>query len=194
MNLTSQSLLERLRQADPSATDWQRLTDIYEPLVRAWLARTPGLANEIDDLAQEVLIVLLKELPRFDRQRDGSFRAWLRQVTVNHIRTWRRARQRLPVVGLDPVDGYLARLEDSTSDPAREWDREHDQFVFDRLLTAVRPDFEPKTWEAFRLTAIEGQSVAAVAAKTGLSDNAVMLAKSRILKRLRDEAAGLLDS
>ena len=86
MNPTSLSLLDRLKVARPEASDWNRLQGIYLPLIERWLGRVPGLGDESADLAQEVLVVVFREVPRFDRQREGSFRAWLRQVTVNKIR------------------------------------------------------------------------------------------------------------
>lgn len=162
-------------------------------MIRAWLLQTPGLAADCDDLAQEVLIVVARELPNFRRQRDGSFRTWLRRVAVNRVRSWRQARARGPTTNLDPTDQLLAQLDDPSSKLSAEWDREHDRFVFDKLLAVVRPGCEPATWQAFQLFAIEGRSAAETAAQTGLTENAVMLAKSRILKRLRLEAAGLID-
>jgi DNA-directed RNA polymerase specialized sigma24 family protein len=82
MTQTSVTLLDRLKMAGPEASDWSRLQGIYQPLIRRWLARVPGLGAEAENLAQEVFVVLIRELPRFERQRKGSFRAWLRQVTV----------------------------------------------------------------------------------------------------------------
>jgi RNA polymerase sigma-70 factor, ECF subfamily len=91
MTRTSVSLLDRLKLARPDASDWNRLQDIYLPLISRWLGRVPGLGVEADDVAQEVFVVVIRELPRFERQREGSFRAWLRQVTVNKTRTHRKA-------------------------------------------------------------------------------------------------------
>ena len=192
MDTTSASLLERLRTAGPGAADWRRLHDLYAPLIRAWLVQA-GLAADADDLAQEVLVVLVRELPGFRRQRDGSFRSWLRLVTVNRVRSWRQARARHPVAGLDPTDQFLRQLADPASELSGQWDHEHDRHVFQQLLAAVRPGCEPSTWRAFCLFALEGRSAAETAAETGLTENAVMLAKSRLLRRLRQEAAGLID-
>ena len=193
MNTTSTSLLERLRHPAPADTDWRRLHDLYRPLIRAWLARIPGLTREIDDLTQDVFVVVVRELPEFHRQRHGSFRAWLRQVTVNRVRAWRRTDRSVAPDDLRGADGYLSQLEDPASPLAQQWDREHDRRVFDRLLAAVRPDFTPPTWEAFRLFALGEGTATEVAEQTGLSVNAVIVAKSRVLKRLREEAAGLID-
>lgn len=190
MTPTSFSLLDRLKSARPEASDWNRLQAVYEPLIRRWLRRVPGLGAEADDLAQEVFVILVRQIPRFDRRREGSFRAWLRQVTVNRVRTYRR--QRRPAVGLGPADGFLDRLADPDDDLAREWDREHDKHVTQKLLAVVRPDFNPVTWQAFRRFALDGLPAAEVAEALGMTENAVIRSKSRILKRLRDEAGELL--
>jgi RNA polymerase sigma-70 factor (ECF subfamily) len=189
---TSLSLLDRLKSARPDGSDWGRLQEIYRPLVLGWLARVPGLGIEAEDLAQEVLVILVREIPRFDRRREGSFRAWLRQITVNQVRTWRKKRQRRPMVGLDPTDGFLDRLADPSGDLAREWDKEHDRHVTQKLLSAVRSNFSPTTWEAFEKFALEGLPAAVVAVELGISENAVIRSKFRILKRLREEAGELL--
>ena len=39
------------------------------------------------EAVQAVSLVVIRELPRFQRRREGSFRAWLRKVTVNQVRT-----------------------------------------------------------------------------------------------------------
>jgi RNA polymerase sigma-70 factor (ECF subfamily) len=192
MNPTSLSLLDRLKVARPDASDWNRLQGIYLPLIELWLGRVPGLGDESADLAQEVLIVVFRAVPRFDRQREGSFRAWLRQVTVNKIRNYRRKRHRRPAVGLDAADGFLERLSDATGALAREWDRDHDKYVVEKLLAVVQPDFSTTTWEAFQRFGVDGVPAGRAAEELGLSENAVILAKSRVLKRLREEAGDLL--
>jgi RNA polymerase sigma-70 factor (ECF subfamily) len=98
---------------------------------------------------------------------------------------------RRPAVGLDPAAGFLDRLEARNGDLAREWHRDHDHHVFERLRAIVQHDFQPTTWEAFRRFALDGLPAAQVAADLGVSENAVLQAKSRILKRSRDEAGDL---
>src|SRR5262245_8167437 len=122
---TSLSLLERLRQASPDAPDWRRLREIYLPLIRSWLCRVPGVRAEADDLAQEVLVVLVRELPAFKRRRDGAFRAWLRQITLNRVRAWQRGKHRRGRAGGAEIGSLLAQLADPGSDLSRQWDEEH---------------------------------------------------------------------
>ena len=116
----------------------------------------------------------------------------MRLVTVNVLRNYRKRQFRKPVVGTDPCDAFLDGLADPNSELACEWDLDHDRHIFQKLQAIVQPAFAPATWEAFRRFAIEGLSAAQVAAELGLTVNAVTLAKSRILKRLREEAGDLL--
>jgi RNA polymerase sigma-70 factor (ECF subfamily) len=192
VNLTSVSLLDRLKVARPEAIDWERLQGIYLPLVQRWLRRVPGLGNDADDLAQEVFVVVIRELPRFERRREGSFRAWLRTITANKARNYCKQRDRRPTIGMDQAEGFLEQMADPDSDLAREWDREHDEHVVQKLLAAVKGDFNPTTWEAFRRLALDGHSAARVAEELGMPENAVLLAKSRVVRRLREEAGDLL--
>jgi RNA polymerase sigma-70 factor (ECF subfamily) len=193
METTSVSLLDRLKAKSPSSTDWKRLEEIYLPLIQYWLRRVPGLDGEADDLSQDVFVVVLREIASFERRREGSFRAWLRQVTVNRVRSRRKARQRRPAVGLDPTDDFLNQVADPNSELARQWDREHDRHVVGKLLAIVQPDFQPETWQAFRRFALDGLPASEVARELQVSVNAVLRAKSRILKRLREESADLMD-
>jgi RNA polymerase sigma-70 factor, ECF subfamily len=194
VNLTPVSLLDRLKVAKPDAAEWRRLQDIYQPLIHNWLARVPALGDEANDLAQEVFMVVIRELPRFERLREGSFRTWLRRVTVNRVRTLSKERGRRPVAGqVDGSEGFLSQLEDPASNLAKEWDRQHEEHVFQKVLASIESDVSPSTWEAFRRSAIDGQPAAEVATALGISENAVWIAKFRVLKRLRAEAAGLVE-
>jgi len=191
---TSASLLERLRRR-PDDASWKRLVDLYTPLLRGWLRRHLVPHEDVDDLVQEVMAVLVRELPNFhyDRTR-GSFRGWLRTIMVNRLRYFWRARQSRPLAtGDSDLARKLAELEDPHSTLSQLWDREHDQHVARRLLESIAPEFEAKSWQTFQRLAMDGAKPTAVAAELGISLNAVYLAKYRVLKRLRQEIAGLTD-
>jgi RNA polymerase sigma-70 factor (ECF subfamily) len=194
MNTTSTSLLDRLKHAKPDGSDWRKLQRIYQPLIVDWLARVPGLDDAVQELSTEVLVALSRKLPFFKRERDGSFRVWLRRITVSRVRAfWRAARRGShKTLGEDP-EQLLCKLEDPKSDLARQWDREHDQHVFHQLLAIVQADFAPNTWRAFTRFALDGQPAARVARELRMSVSAVVQAKSRVLKRLRKEAGELID-
>jgi RNA polymerase sigma-70 factor (ECF subfamily) len=190
---TPVSLLERLR-CRPVEADWQRLDQLYRPLIRHWLRRDPTLDQEAEDLVQEVMAVLVRELPRFDRQRTGSFRCWLRTVTLHRLKAFWRSRQARPApLGDGSAASPLAQLEDPSSALSRQWDREHDQHVMYRLLEAIQADFAPSTWQAFHQLTFEGRAPEEVGKNLGLSANAVLIAKCRVLKRLRQEGQEFFD-
>jgi RNA polymerase sigma-70 factor (ECF subfamily) len=87
----------------------------------------------------------------------------------------------------------LEQLEDPNSALSQLWDREHDQHVTRRLLELIEPEFSATTWQAFRRVVLEGAKAAEVAAELGITANAVWIAKSRVLARLREELRGLTD-
>ena len=190
---TSASLLERLRAA-PDEAAWRRLDDLYRPLIRRWLERDPSLGTEAEDVVQEVMSVIVCELPGFQRQRPGSFRRWLRTVTAHRLAAYYRSRQNRPqAMGSLRDECPLTDLADPNSELARQWDEEYDRYVLRRLMELIEPMFEPNTLAAFRRVAYDGVAPAQAAEELGLSLNAVLLAKSRVLSRLRREAEGLID-
>jgi RNA polymerase sigma-70 factor (ECF subfamily) len=191
---TSASLLQRLNDRSDSVA-WQRLVDLYTPLIRSWLCRQGVSAEDADDLTQEVLGIVVREVGRFRHNgRAGAFRTWLRTITVNCLRvSWRSRRHHFPAAGSPDIAAQLNQLEDPASDLSRRWDREHDEFVLQRLLDLIEPDFRPTVWRAFRRQVIDGASAETVAAELGLTVNAVLIAKSRVLSNLRRNAEGLVD-
>ncbi len=190
---TSNSLLARLR-ADPNEEAWRRLDVIYRPLIRSWIVRDPTLQKDADDLVQEVMMVLVREIARFEPQRPGSFRAWLKGIVLHRILAHRRALQgRTRAMGAASDDGPLQQLHDPASDMSRQWDREHDQHVIRQLLDLATATFEPATLQAFHRVVFDGVSPSQVASELGISVNSVWLAKSRLLRWLRQEAAEIID-
>ncbi len=194
MSETSATLLERLNDRSDSVA-WRRLVDLYSPLINAWLRRHGVPAEDAEDLTQEVLEIVVREVSRFRHNgRVGAFRTWLRTITINCLRQSLRSRRfRVQATGSPDITMMLDQLEDPASNLSQRWDREHDQHVLERLLELIEPDFRPATWKAFRRQIIDGASAETVAAELGLTVNAVLIAKSRVLSHLRRNADGLVD-
>jgi RNA polymerase sigma-70 factor (ECF subfamily) len=191
---TSVSLLARLR-LQPDNDSWALFVKLYAPLIRGWLRRYSIKEEDAEDLAQEVMAVVVRELSHFQHnQQRGAFRSWLRTVTVNQLRAlWRSRRGRAEASG----DSDIARMLDQLADPesclSRLWEEQHDQHVARRLMELIEPQFEVKTWQAFRRVAVDGMKAAKVAEELGMSVNAVLIAKCRVVSRLRHELRGLTD-
>ena len=130
MNSTSISLLNRLQQTDESR-NWNRLVELYAPLLLVWLRKYDVQKNDADDLVQEVLMTVSRDLRSFDHNgRPGAFRSWLRTILVHRVRNFWRARGHRPkALGGSDIDQRLRQLEDPTSEMSRIWNREHDRFV-----------------------------------------------------------------
>jgi len=194
MTQTSNTLLEGLQRRS-SETAWQRMVDLYTPLIRGWLKRYALLDQDAEDLVQDVLAIVVRKLPEFRRKPQiGSFRRWLRNITVNCMRDfWRAQRFRPRGTTEEGFGNILDQLEDPESALSKFWDKEHDDHVTRRLLEMIRPRFEAKTWLAFQRVALEGVSVDQVATDLGISVNAVFIAKSRVLHMLRKAGQGLID-
>lgn len=194
MSVTSFSLLERLRES-PDESAWARLVDLYTPLIRVWLRRYALLDQDADDLVQEVLTVVVRKIPEFKKKPQvGSFRRWLRNITVNCLRGfWRSQRYRPKAAANGEFADILDQLEDPHSALSRLWDEEHDAHITRRLLETIRPRFETKTWLAFQRVALEGDPVDLVAKELGITVNAVFIAKSRVVHLLKQEGKGFLE-
>jgi RNA polymerase sigma-70 factor (ECF subfamily) len=190
---TSVSLLGRLAGA-PTDADWRRLDDLYRPLLCAWVARAGVAGSDGDDLVQEVLLVVYREVAGFEWRGQGAFRAWLRTILAHRVRDYFRGQKYQPTATGD--SDFLRRLDELESPDSalsRLWDSEHDKHVAAALMRRVQGDFEPATWQAFRRHVLEGEPAVRVAEELGLSLNSVLMAKSRVLKRLRQEGAGLVE-
>lgn len=194
MNETSLSLLESAR-GDANHDAWRRLEGIYSPLLRQWLLRFEVETADADDLNQEVLLTVSRELARFEHSgRAGAFRSWLRTILVHRLRDfWRSRKYRPTAAGGSSWAEQLEQLADDSSEASRVWNLEHDRHVMTRLLEHVRTRFESKTWEAFHRQMFDGQRADVVAAELGMPLNSVYVARSRVLSTLRREAAGLID-
>jgi RNA polymerase sigma-70 factor (ECF subfamily) len=194
MNETSLSLLARVRQSADSES-WNRLVELYAPLIRGWL-RSYGVGGaDADDLVQEVLTAVSQELPKFvHSERTGAFRSWLRKILVHRLQNyWRGRKRQLPAKGGSSLQEQLHQLEDDNSGLSRIWNEQHDREVIARLVELVRPRFQPKTWEAFRRQMFDGQKPAQVAEELGMVVGSVYVARNRVLTALRREAEGLVD-
>ena len=188
---TSLSLLQRVRANDRAA--WQRLVQLYTPLVYYWCNRWGCGTENRDDVVQEVFLAVSTSLPRFHRDRPGdSFRGWLRGITRNTLLAYLRRIQRQPSAD-GGTNHYLQMqaLSDHTApdddDPPAELGALHR-----RALDLVRSEFEDRTWQMFWLTVVDGRSPVDVAAEMRVSPAAVRMAKSRVLRRLKDELGDLL--
>jgi RNA polymerase sigma-70 factor (ECF subfamily) len=188
MQPTPASLLERLRRpADREA--WDRFVEIYTPLLWLWAGRMGLQASDAADLVQDVFVTLLRTLPEFRYDSSRSFRRWLRTLAANRWRDLCRRRAVAGRQGREPLPEELAGPDPSEA----VWEEEYRQHLATRVLRLMQAEFQPTTWQACWRIVVEGRSPAEVARELGITLAAAYAAKARVLHRLREELAGMLD-
>jgi RNA polymerase sigma-70 factor (ECF subfamily) len=197
MSETPASLLQRLKEPPAEGTeagvssrdaDWTRFVDLYTPLIYLWACRAGLQAQDAADLVQDVFVTLLQKLPEFTYDPGRSFRAWLHAVTLNKWRDRQRRQRALPAVGAGEL------VEVAAPDAATAlFEAEYRRHLVGRAVEIMQTDFQPGTWKAVWAVVVEEKPAAVVAAELGLGLDAVYAARSRVLRRLRQELAGLLD-
>src|SRR5262249_33637476 len=137
----------------------------------------------------DVFTVLVQQLPTFTYDQHRSFRAWLRTLTLNKWRDLQRRRAARP-----PAAGAAALADVAVPDDTGALgEREYRQLLLRPARAGMRAEFQPTTWQGCWKYVAEDRPAAQVAAELGLSVGAVYVAKSRVLRRLRQELEGLLD-
>lgn len=187
MHTTPISLLERLGQTSDAAS-WTRFADLYTPLLYFWALRLGLQEADAADLVQDVLLKLAQKLPTFTHDPRHSFRSWLHTVLLNQWRTNRRR-------ALVPVDGRDGALDEvAVADGTVAFtEAEYRHYLAQRALRLMQSQFQPTTWQACWMQVVDGQPAVQVASALGISEGAAYVAKCRVLRRLREELAGLLD-
>ena len=157
LSITPASLLQRLRASNP-AEAWVQFVELYSLLLFYWARQAKLQEADAADMVQEVIAILVRELPSFEYDRARGVRRWLRTVAVNK---WRETMRRKQV---DPARsrGELAVEIEAPADADPFWEREYRQIVTRRLLEVMKTDFEPSTWQACWETTVEGHSAADV--------------------------------
>jgi|SRR5581483_9269279 len=189
---TPASLLERLRAATDEAA-WGRLLALYGPTVEGWCRQAGLSAADAADVRQEVFAAVVAGIGAFRRDRPGdSFRGWLYTITRRRLLDHRRRAARQPrAAGGTTAQGRLLDLpaEEASESEATVADV---RGLYQRCVGLIRSEFEERTWRAFWRVTVDGRPAAEVAAELGMTPGAVYVAKSRVLKRLREEFAELI--
>jgi RNA polymerase sigma-70 factor (ECF subfamily) len=174
---------------DPSA--WAAFVDRYGPQIYAWCLRWRLQDADAQDVTQMVLIKLVRRLPDFAYDPSRSFRGWLRTLTAHSWSDFLRDQARGIRGAADPAIVDLLDTVQARGDLVRHLEETYDQELLERAMAEVRERVEEHTWEAFRLTAIEGVAAADVAAMLGIAAATVYRARYAVQSRLRETVAAM---
>jgi len=183
--LTRPSLLLRLRDAE-DADAWTEFVRLYTPLIFSHCRRYGLQEADAADVAQEVMRVAASAMPEFQyNAARGKFRGWLLQTARHRLHKFFDRQQRAPQAASETTLEQILDGEPNPDEQAR-WEDDYRQRLFDWAVEKARPEFQPSTWEAFRLTAVDSVSVKEVASQLGITTGAVYIARSRVIARLRE--------
>lgn len=191
---TSSSLLDRLKQHDSDA--WQRLADLYSPLVYGWCRHSGVSPDDAGDVLQEVFFAVAQGIERFRHDRsDDTFRGWLWAITQNKIRDhFRKRRAEGPARGGTDAQQRLEQIPEKT---AIDWTSTPPAVQCpspkQRAVELARAGVEDRTWQVFWQMTVEKRPAAEVAEQLGMSVAAVYKAKYRVMRLVRRELDDLAD-
>ncbi len=191
---TRGSLLLRLRDVS-DAESWSEFVSCYAPRILAWCRRYGLQDADASDATQTVLMKLLKIIQQFDYDPSvGRFRSWLQTVAIHVVRDVQRDWEtRGRGTGDTQQGNRLCEIAapHAMESLAAEIEATHREELLRLASHQVRLRVKPQTWEAYYRTAVEGKLAAAVAENLKMPISEVYVAKSRVLKMLREEIKSL---
>lgn len=186
-SITRVSLLGRLRENPEDQKAWGEFVDQYGRRIFRWCLRWGLNESDAEDVTQDVLLKLARAMPQFNYDAAKSYRAWLKTITRNawsdFISTRRKPGVGASDEGLDSAearDDLVLRLEEA-------FDHELMKIAMDRVQARVHE----RTWEAFRLLAVDGLPGTDVAEKLGMKVATVYVHRSNVQKMLQEEIGRL---
>jgi len=188
---TNWTLLGQLRQDPTNEAAWAAFVARYGRKIYGWCRQWGLPGADAEDVTQDVLLRLAQHMATFSYDPTRSFRAWLKVLTQHAWSDFLAWRGRAGRGGGDPdvaaqLDSVAAR-----DDLVARLNAEFDQEVLEAATARVRLRVQLHTWDAYRLTALEGLSGAEAAAQLGLKPSVVLNAKYKVHKMLQEEVAKL---
>ena len=185
---TSYSLLQRALNLDDNDA-WDQLVSSYENFIYYLLRRSNIHECDLDDLNQQVMTHLLRDLKKYDRTK-GKFRVWFARLIRSAIRMHYRKR----MAEERKANAYESNLEVyfSSDDNAlnRYFDQQWERFMSKLAFQRVREKFRTQAFDVFELS-LKGVGTQEIMATTGLTEATVYKYKQRVKRSLMIEIASL---
>lgn len=177
---TRYTLLQRaLDTSDEDA--WEELVAHYRRFILYLLHRLNVNESDVEDIAQQVLIRLLKELPNYNREK-GRFHAWLtsiiRNASIDYFRRSQSRQRKLDGLREESADSVFKQPEIE-----KRIEREWAAYITNEAMERVKAVFQGEAIHAFEL-GLEGMSASQIAEETGLTPGSVYVLRQRVKKRL----------
>jgi RNA polymerase sigma factor (sigma-70 family) len=182
---TSIGLLERLRTEQFDQQAWEEFVGRYQRALTSWARRWGVQGSDAQDLAQEVLLKLVRHMRYFRYDPALSFRGWLKTVAYRTLVRQQEKSQRSLQLG-ESWHGHLVDSVEAREELDRLLRSQAEQELFELAAERVKARVKTLTWRAFEMSAIEGLSGEEAAHRLGISVSSVYVARYRVQKMLRE--------
>lgn len=189
---TRRSLLTRLRDWE-DRDGWKEFFDTYWRLIYGVALKAGLTETEAEEVVQETVVAVAKQMPTFRYDAAGSFKAWLLQITRRRIVDQFRKRPPWQPVGGPPTDAGSSRTATAERVPAEElnleplWDAEWRQNLMEAALARVKARITPRQYQIFDLYVLKEWPVREVTRTLNVNAAQVYLARHRVSRLVREE-------
>lgn len=188
---TDLSILKRMGDTRQRAEAWEVFMDRYARLFFHWFRDWGVNPDDMEDVLQDVVLRILKNLKFFDRRRHGSFRAWLK--ALGHS-SWKQLMTEASRQLADrPADPKLVRNWTQIGSKAAEthiiqlFDAWATQELIELAQDNVRRRVSPETWQTYALVTYDQRPVEELRASFGISTEQIYNRIFRVRKMMREE-------
>lgn len=187
---TRYSLLSRLQNWDDQDS-WKDFFDTYWRLIYA-VALKSGLTHaEAQDVVQETVISVSKNIQKFRRDRElGSFKGWLRNLTrwriADQLRKRTRGQETIEVAGDEFSCWEVAEIP-ASAEAESVWENEWRANLMKVALENVKRRVKEEHYQMFDFYVVKEWPVDKVARALGVSAGQVYLAKFRVGALIKKE-------
>ena len=180
--LTRETLLLRLRNQEDQVA-WEEFVEIYTPLLYNYCKKRELAHADASDIVQDVMRSVSLAMVNFEYDPEkGKFKGWLFTAVRNAISGHFRKKSRRPDTVADTL--LLESLEsEPREEEAKRWEQDYQSQLMGWALEKIKGEFAERIWSAFAGTALEHRSAEEVGEKLGMSNNAVAVAKHRVVTR-----------
>jgi RNA polymerase sigma-70 factor (ECF subfamily) len=187
---TRVTLLARLGQNPTDQVAWDDFVESYGRHILRWCKQWKLQDADAEDVTQEILLKLSHKLREFAYDPSRSFRGWLKTVAHHAWRDFVDSRRNRAASG-DHDAWELVQSIEAREDLAQKLEEAFDLELLEAAKVRVRLRVAPRTWDAFRLVALEGVAVAEAATTVQMQVAMVYVAKSKVQKMLQEEIQNL---
>jgi len=199
INKTRLTLIQKIKDPDNTIA-WEDFVSVYKGMIISWATYMGCNTAMADDVFQESIISLLRNLPDFEyNPSKGRFRGYLKTLVSRRVKdSFRRKKEIYENEFINEDKGQAAKFIDSVED-IHEPDESHLDLMWitsivSHALKNARQKVDRLTYDSFRLYAVMELPVVDVCSRLGIDrEGTVYQHKSRFIKLVSKELSDLLE-